>query len=293
MRKILSFVFVICMALLLTVPAVADVAPVPYFQVTVGDKPITRYRIEYEDDDPVALAEDGVFRAGEQIELTDVIAVNGTKYGSYTTWNQEDEPVTNEYGIRINQWKTSYFLLEDALSPSELKEVDTTFKQVRELSLPIVTQTNPMPTATETQTSVTAPPTTQPPTTASTTATTTATTTTTTATTTTTTATTADETRTEAKTQLTETQSQATEPEDASDDYDERVETDLDAFDETDVVYTYEEPDHAPHRGSSALQNVLICIGCAAVLALTAAVTLLLIRRKKQNKQTRPDEPEE
>ena len=60
---------------------------------------------------------------------------------------------------------------------------------------------------------------------------------------------------------------------------------------ETDAVQA--DTAYVPHSGLSPLQIVLICVGGAAVLALTAVVTLVLIRRKRKAKDASPAPAEE
>ena len=49
---------------------------------------------------------------------------------------------------------------------------------------------------------------------------------------------------------------------------------------------SFETNESAPAAGMSPTQIVLLCVGGAVVLALTAGVTLLLIRRKRKAGQT-------
>lgn len=258
MKRAVSVIFAFCMALLLTVPAFADVLPPTYFRVTVGDKPITRYRMIYDTSgQPSDLLEDGKFRTGDQIDVTDVILINGTKYGAYTTWNT-DEPITNEHGVRLNQWKTYYFLLEDALSPKEIKEADKMLAQKESLSMTIVAQSDTTVTsATETQTAN-------------------RTAETQTAQTQMQTANTTAETTTEAETTAETETAAETEP---------TAETETAAAEETTAS--------GETQGGRPKSVLPVCIAAAGILGLTAAVTLVLIRRKKQDIQNESKKEEE
>ena len=79
------------------------------------------------------------------------------------------------------------------------------------------------------------------------------------------------------------------EPEEETEDYTEWAEDETpeetewveDAAEEEDDVYTGAP---VPQSSLSPLQIVLVCVGAAVVLALTAAVTLALIRRKRSSK---------
>ena len=53
--------------------------------------------------------------------------------------------------------------------------------------------------------------------------------------------------------------------------------------DETETEQTDDETVYAPRNGLGPLQIVLVCVGAAVILALTAAVTLVLIRRKRKS----------
>ena len=93
-----------------------------------------------------------------------------------------------------------------------------------------------------------------------------------------------------------EDEEETTEEEEEYSDYDEWEEdweeddwTEDEEYEEDDVV-EYVEPVQ-PRNSLSAVQIVLICVGGAVVLALTAAVTLILIRRKRGAKPSA--EPEE
>ena len=61
--------------------------------------------------------------------------------------------------------------------------------------------------------------------------------------------------------------------------------------DETDWEDAYDDVYDAPKSGLSPMQIVLVCVGGAVILALTAAVTLLLIRRKRNAAAQAPAEP--
>ncbi len=74
-----------------------------------------------------------------------------------------------------------------------------------------------------------------------------------------------------------ETESE-TEPQEAPDDAEPVEEI------ETETERTDDEAVYAPRNGLGPLQIVLVCVGAAVVLALTAAVTLVLIRRKHSSK---------
>lgn len=84
-------------------------------------------------------------------------------------------------------------------------------------------------------------------------------------------------------------QEDETVPEEEAEDYTEWEEdedwddTEWMEDDEDEGVEEYIEYTAAPQSGLSPLQIVLICVGGAAVLALTAAVTLVLIRRKRRS----------
>lgn len=245
MKKMLSLLLALCMALALGVTAFADVAPPVSFSVTVGDKPIPRYTMEYQDNEPSSLVQAGTFYSHQNIPVSYVTVINGEKYGVYTTWNNVNAPITNEYGVRLNKWISYYFLLEDVLSPQEAATARTNGDGY---TLPVVTQTqtttattSTQPSTTQTSTAEEAPTTVAP-------------------------------TQTQSETQLqteTETDTQIQTP----------WQTDPTAAEETtEAVGT------AAAQGRSVMQTVLVCIAAAGVLALTAAVTLTLLRRKKAEK---------
>ena len=60
--------------------------------------------------------------------------------------------------------------------------------------------------------------------------------------------------------------------------------------DESETAQADDGTVYAPKSGLGPLQIVLVCVGGAVVLALTAAVTLVLLRRKRGNKAAAPAE---
>lgn len=249
MKKGITLALAICFALLLSVTAFADVAPPTFSTVTVGEKPIPRYTLEYTDGVPDALRKDGTIPAGYTIRVSDVVLINGQKYGMYTVM-RGGEPATNEYGVRVFPRDTYHLLLADVLAPEEVETAQgySSLTESDNLELPVVSQSDAAPTTTTEPTTTVAPTTTAAPptTTAETTAT------------------------------QTQTQPQTERPTTTA-------ETGLATQTDTTVLVTQTgNAENGAQRGT--LQKKLFAFFAAAViLTLTAAVTLTLIRRHKKN----------
>ena len=255
MRKALVVVLLVLLtAQLLVFTAFADILPPSFYTVTVGDKPVTRYKMEHKDGGSDALVEDGTLYAGYNIRVLDIITVNGKKYGEYQERVYLPEAERNSSGNVWGGWKTYYFLLEDVLSPSEMATAEpgaaegSTVLIATETQLETKAKTETTVTATVASTTVAA----QPSTTQSRIV--------------------------ESGTIMTETGLETIQE---TETYSETQGTDA-TFEEN-TVTAFAIPENVQRR--SPQKTILVCVGAAVVFTLTSTVTLALIRRRRSNKQ--------
>ena len=242
MKRLFSCFPAVCMALMLAVPAFADVLPPMFYEVTVGDHAIPRYRLDQTDGAAYSMVKDGSIPAGTRIRVLNEMTVSGKTYGAF----QERQIVSTPGGsAHFGGWETYYFLLDDVRSPYALTTDDrdpTVTEEHTTEVLPTITLPPTTPATTKPQPSVTAV---RPETT------------------------TADP----APAETTQTQTEETTV----------SETDMQssaATTETESSAVTDEPDTGIDRQTPS-RILPICIVASVVLALTAVVTLALIRRKR------------
>ena len=118
MKKICTLLLSCFLIAGLCFPAFADILPPSYYEVRT-DRPITRYRMEMDEDGSKRLVEAGKTRSDWSIDVIEVVTIDGKKYGAYQERDYENMEKYSPDLVRP-PWVMYYFLMEDVFSPEEM-----------------------------------------------------------------------------------------------------------------------------------------------------------------------------